>query len=183
LITVEQCRAARGLLGWSQSELASRAGLSVPTVRRFETSAGLRVSDEARVKLQTSLEAAGVEFIEENGRGAGVRFRSIPGPNEDRRYSVPMRSVQLRMARAAVGWGVRELAKEAGVTANTVTRIENGADAKRTTMTALQGALEAAGIQFTNGERPGVRLVRRPAPAIERSDSAPKKAPRNSSSR
>ena len=37
-----------------------------------------------------------------------------------------MRAIQIKMARAAVGWGVRELAKKAGVTANTVTRIENG---------------------------------------------------------
>ena len=62
------------------------------------------------------------------------------------------------MARAAVGWGVRELAEQAGVTANTVTRIENGADAKQSTMDALQRALEAAGVEFTNGEQPGVRL-------------------------
>ena len=62
------------------------------------------------------------------------------------------------MARAAVGWGVRELAKRAGVTANTVTRIENGADAKQSTMDRLQRALEAAGVEFTNGDQPGVRL-------------------------
>jgi transcriptional regulator with XRE-family HTH domain len=62
------------------------------------------------------------------------------------------------MARAAVGWGVRELAKRAGVTANTVTRIENGADAKQSTMDRLQHALEAAGVEFTNGDQPGVRL-------------------------
>ena len=42
-------------------------------------------------------------------------------------------SAQLRMARAAMRWGVRELAAKAGVTANTVTRIENGADAKQST--------------------------------------------------
>jgi transcriptional regulator with XRE-family HTH domain len=71
-----------------------------------------------------------------------------------------MRAIQLRMARAAVGWGVRELAKKAGITANTVTRIENGADAKQSTMDALQRALEAAGIEFTNGEQPGVRLTK-----------------------
>ena len=67
------------------------------------------------------------------------------------------------MARAAVGWGVRDLAKEAGVTANTVTRIENGADAKQSTMDALQQALEAAGIEFIeeNGGGAGVRLRRR----------------------
>ena len=69
-----------------------------------------------------------------------------------------MKAVQLRMARAAVGWGVRDLAKQAGVTANTVTRIENGADAKQSTMDALQRALEAAGVEFTNGEQPGVRI-------------------------
>jgi transcriptional regulator with XRE-family HTH domain len=71
-----------------------------------------------------------------------------------------MRAIQLRMARAAVGWGVRELAAKAGVTANTVTRIENGADAKQSTMDALRRALEAAGVEFTNGERPGVRLIK-----------------------
>jgi transcriptional regulator with XRE-family HTH domain len=71
-----------------------------------------------------------------------------------------MKAIQLRMARAAVGWGVRELAKKAGVTANTVTRIENGADAKQSTMDRLQRALEAAGIEFTNGDQPGVRLTK-----------------------
>jgi transcriptional regulator with XRE-family HTH domain len=71
-----------------------------------------------------------------------------------------MKAIQLRMARAAVGWGVRELAKKAGVTANTVTRIENGSDAKQSTMDALQRALEAAGVEFTNGEQPGVRLTK-----------------------
>jgi transcriptional regulator with XRE-family HTH domain len=71
-----------------------------------------------------------------------------------------MKAIQLRMARAAVGWGVRELAEKAGVTANTVTRIENGADAKQSTMDALQRALEMAGIEFTNGGQPGVRLAK-----------------------
>jgi transcriptional regulator with XRE-family HTH domain len=71
-----------------------------------------------------------------------------------------MKAVQLRMARAAVGWGVRELAKKAGVTANTVTRIENGADAKQSTVERLQNALEAAGVEFIaeNGGGPGVRV-------------------------
>jgi transcriptional regulator with XRE-family HTH domain len=74
-----------------------------------------------------------------------------------------MKAVQLRMARAALGWGVRELAEQAGVTANTVTRIENGADAKQSTMDRLQHALEGAGIEFIeeNGRGPGVRLRNR----------------------
>jgi transcriptional regulator with XRE-family HTH domain len=71
-----------------------------------------------------------------------------------------MKAIQIRMARAAIGWGVRELAKKADVTANTVTRIENGADAKQSTMDRIQEALEAAGVEFIdeNGGGPGVRL-------------------------
>jgi transcriptional regulator with XRE-family HTH domain len=56
--------------------------------------------------------------------------------------------------------GVRKLAATAGVAVNTVARIENGADARQSTMDALQRALEAAGVEFTNGDRPGVRLIR-----------------------
>jgi len=74
-----------------------------------------------------------------------------------------MKPVQIKMARAAIGWGVRELAEKAGVTANTVTRIENGADAKQSTMNRLQHALEIAGIELIdeNGGGPGVRLRKR----------------------
>src|SRR5437879_7422781 len=75
LTTIEQLRAARALLGWSQTELASRAGLSLPTVKRVEGGFGPNVSEEARSKLQRALEAAGLEFLEENGAGMGVRFR------------------------------------------------------------------------------------------------------------
>ena len=70
--------------------------------------------------------------------------------------------VQIRMARAALGWGVRDLAAKAEVNANTVTRIENGADALAGTLTKIQRALEAAGVEFTNGEAPGVRLPKSP---------------------
>jgi len=74
-----------------------------------------------------------------------------------------MKAIQLKMARAAVGWGVRDLAKKAGVTANTVTRIENGADAKQSTMEKLKNALEAAGVEFIDedGGGLGVRLRKR----------------------
>ena len=75
LVTIGQLRGARGLLGWSQSDLAERAGLSLPTVKRVETKTGPRVSDQARAKLQRALEVAGIEFIEENGGGPGVRLR------------------------------------------------------------------------------------------------------------
>jgi DNA-binding XRE family transcriptional regulator len=74
MISVEQIRAARGLLGWSQTELGSRAGLSLPTVKRLETgTAG--VSNDARGKVRAALESAGVIFVDPNGEGAGVRLR------------------------------------------------------------------------------------------------------------
>ncbi|TWA76878.1 helix-turn-helix protein [Azospirillum brasilense] len=55
---------------------------------------------------------------------------------------------QIRMARAALQWGVRDLAKQAGVTPNTISRIEGGGDALTGTMGKIQSALEAAGVEF-----------------------------------
>jgi transcriptional regulator with XRE-family HTH domain len=72
---INQVRAARGLIGWSQTQLAKAAGLSLPTVKRFETDNGVPVSNEAIGRMMAALEAAGVEFIPENGGGAGVRLK------------------------------------------------------------------------------------------------------------
>ena len=66
--------------------------------------------------------------------------------------------VQCRMARAALGPGVRELAAYAKVSIDTVARFERGDELKERTIEALQRALEEAGVEFTNGEQPGVRL-------------------------
>ena len=76
MISVEQIRAARGLLGWSQTQLAEAAGRSLPTIKRLEREdgEGPNVSDEVRLAVQSALEMAGVEFIPENGGGAGVRL-------------------------------------------------------------------------------------------------------------
>ena len=68
--------------------------------------------------------------------------------------------VQCRMARAALGLGVRELAAAAKVSIDTVARFERGDELKERTIDALQRALEAAGVEFTNGDQPGVRLTR-----------------------
>jgi len=68
--------------------------------------------------------------------------------------------VQCRMARAALGLGIRELAAAAKVSIDTVARFERGDELKERTIDALQRALEAAGIEFTNGDQPGVRLAR-----------------------
>jgi transcriptional regulator with XRE-family HTH domain len=74
MVTPEQCRAARGLLGWSQQALAERAGVGIVTVHQLE--AGLSQPRRATLEvIQRALEAAGVELIEENGGGPGVRLR------------------------------------------------------------------------------------------------------------
>jgi transcriptional regulator with XRE-family HTH domain len=66
---------------------------------------------------------------------------------------------QLRAARGLVGWTIRTLAKKAKVSGDTVTFIEKGRRRGRDeTLEALRTALEKAGVEFTNGKRPGVRL-------------------------
>ena len=77
--------------------------------------------------------------------------------------------VQCRMARAALGMGIRELARAAKVSIDTVVRFESGQELRERTVEALQRALEVAGVEFTNGEKPGVRLTRPAQPkSLER---------------
>jgi len=68
--------------------------------------------------------------------------------------------VQCRMARAALGLGVRELAAAAKVSVDTVARFERGDELKERTVETLQRTLEAAGVELIdeNGGGPGVRL-------------------------
>lgn len=70
-----QIRAARALVGWSQTDVATAAGLSVPTIKRAEADGGIRVSEDAMLAIANALKKAGVEFIAENGGGLGVRLR------------------------------------------------------------------------------------------------------------
>jgi predicted transcriptional regulator len=62
------------------------------------------------------------------------------------------------MARVAVGLGVRELATAAGVSTDTVARLERGEVLRPTTLATIRAALEQAGVVFTNGDEPGVKL-------------------------
>ena len=75
-LTSAQIRAARALIRWSAQELAHQAEVGVTTIRRAELTASetklTRVNDQA---IRRTLEAAGVEFIDENGGGPGVRLR------------------------------------------------------------------------------------------------------------
>lgn len=74
MISPGQCRAARGLLDWSQQKLAEQSGVAIATIRQLES--GIHEPRRATlyVVLQ-SFEKAGVELLDGNGGGPGVRLR------------------------------------------------------------------------------------------------------------
>jgi transcriptional regulator with XRE-family HTH domain len=67
-------------------------------------------------------------------------------------------SAQLRAARALLNWTVRDLAEKAGVHRNTVTRMETEATGAGHAAAQVVRTLEAAGVEFTNGGEPGVKI-------------------------
>ena len=75
-LTSPQIRAARGLLRWSAEDLAREAALGLATIRRAESAESETSMTTANdIAVRRALEAAGVEFIDENGGGPGVRLR------------------------------------------------------------------------------------------------------------
>lgn len=77
-----QSRAARGLLDWTQGKLAEVSGVSPGAIRNFES--GLTTPIRANLdRLQATFEAAGVEFLDPNGGGPGVRIRDWPPEDSD----------------------------------------------------------------------------------------------------
>jgi transcriptional regulator with XRE-family HTH domain len=76
VLSSELIRAARALLRWEQRDLADASSISLPTIKRLESKPGLMVAHMSTVSaLRKTLESAGVEFIDENGGGPGVRLR------------------------------------------------------------------------------------------------------------
>ena len=74
-ITSNQSRAARGLLNWTQDELAQNARVARATVAEFESNMRRPMKNNL-LAIEDAMYAAGVEFIAENGAdGVGVRFR------------------------------------------------------------------------------------------------------------
>lgn len=73
--TGRQLAAARTLAGLTQAAVAETARISVPTLKRMEASEGPAAGMANNVEaVRRALEAAGIEFIPENGGGAGVRL-------------------------------------------------------------------------------------------------------------
>ena len=76
-MTPAQCRAARGLIDWSQSDLASAANVGLSTLRNFEAGRSVPMANNLSA-IRGALETAGVIFVPENGEGPGVRLRKRP---------------------------------------------------------------------------------------------------------
>ena len=75
-VSIRQLKAARSPISWSQEELASAANVSLPTIKRLEAVDGpLGGRQTTADKIRAALQKAGVEFIDANGGGPGVRLR------------------------------------------------------------------------------------------------------------
>ncbi len=77
-ITPATCRAARGLVDWTQRQLAEAARVGLSTVKGFEAGTSAPMGNNLRA-IQEALEGAGVEFTPENGGGVGVRRKARTG--------------------------------------------------------------------------------------------------------
>ena len=75
MISSAQIRAARSLLGLSQAQVGEAAGVSIPTLKRAEGASAIKASEKSLIAIRAALESAGIEFIDENGGGAGVRMK------------------------------------------------------------------------------------------------------------
>jgi predicted transcriptional regulator len=76
MITPAQCRAARGLLGWTQKDLAEKARVGIVTVHQLEAELTEPRHSTLDV-IRRAFEGAGVVFIDENGGGAGLRLKKM----------------------------------------------------------------------------------------------------------
>jgi hypothetical protein len=75
-LTSELVRAARALLRWEQRDLEAASSVSLPTIKRLESKPGIMIAHTSTlVALKKAFEVAGVEFIDENGGGPGVRLK------------------------------------------------------------------------------------------------------------
>jgi hypothetical protein len=82
-LTSDQVRAARALVRWSAEDLSRRSSVSLRTIRRAELAEQVMTMTNANnLAIRRALEDAGVEFIDENGGGPGVRLRKRQRPKK-----------------------------------------------------------------------------------------------------
>ena len=120
--------------------------------------------------IRAALEAAGVEFTEENGDVPGVRFRdrkvAVHAVQAALARSGSVTLAQLKAARKLLGWGVQRLGGRSGTSHYLIRTYERsgrvtaiyGRTSPADPLAAIRAALEEAGVEFTSGDAPGVRL-------------------------
>jgi transcriptional regulator with XRE-family HTH domain len=80
VLTPGQIRAGRALLGWRQEDLAKASGVGIATIQRIERSNNLTISGNVStlVRIQKALEAAGIQFINDDEKGGyGLRLQKL----------------------------------------------------------------------------------------------------------
>ena len=78
LITAEQIRAARSVLGWTTAQLSEKTGVATATLKRYEATAGVPKSrKDSLQRIQSVFEAAGIEFIGSPDEAPGIRIHSV----------------------------------------------------------------------------------------------------------
>ena len=159
-LTPDQLRAARALLGWSQTQLGLRSDTSKYVVKKFElTGQAAKVHGrpdltDPLATIRATLEAAGVEFT--NGEVSGVTAAE----------TVPITPCQVKAARKLLGWNRTQLGVRSDTSIHVVQTFErtgqvaklHGRRAEQVdTVAAIRATLEAAGIEFSNQRVPGTR--------------------------
>jgi hypothetical protein len=110
------------------------------------------------IELALAVETQALPSTAQRNQNDELMLGSRRNFSRDQNAAMIFLPVQCRMARAALGLGVRELAAAAKVSVDTVVRFERGEDLKERTVGAIRGALEEGGVEFINGDQPGVRL-------------------------
>jgi transcriptional regulator with XRE-family HTH domain len=76
MVNVRQIRSARAWLGWSQADLAARAGVGERTVSRIELEEQRAPSEEILRQIQAAFEQSGIEFLFEGKKPVGIRIKA-----------------------------------------------------------------------------------------------------------
>ncbi len=160
-VTPDQMRAARALLGWSQTQLGLRSDTSAYVVKKFELTGqiasvrGRSDLTDPLAAIRVTLEAAGVEFA--NGEVSGVAAAE----------TTPITPGQVKAARKLLGWSRTQLGVRSDTSIHVVQTFERTGHVailycRRTeqvdTVAAIRVALEEAGVEFTDEDTLGTRL-------------------------
>ena len=155
MLTATQCKMAREAIRWRMEDLAKASGVSANTIADFEYGRNMPIP-ATLVALRQAFEANLVVGFTKDG-GCGFRLG----------VAQLLTSDQCRAARVALGWDIKDLAKQAArvavdrvVTAKTIEEFENNKRKSiRATQNALRQAFEAAGVRFPKDDDIQIKWV------------------------